>query len=317
MTHKSEDLITEVNKIIARYETPLTLRQIYYQLVAALIIPNNLNSYKSLGKILTKAREQKKVDHRRIEDRGRQALGGDYAHYEIDEFYEMRRDEFKNSAASYSRPVWFGQKYYLEVFVEKDALSRLVSSIADGLGVTTCIAKGYSSFSFVKRATERIRHQCLFSADDIEYKQPVILYFGDFDPSGQDMVRDLQRRLLEYGLDEWVEDEYREDEDEGESQVGLVSKLALTMEQITEYKLPPAPVKMSDVRAAKFIEEYGDEVVELDALDPRLLQKFVKEGIEKYIDRKIWDENQKKEEEDRKAIQEKVDAHFEDKEDDD
>ena len=106
--------------------------------------------------------------------------------------------------------------------MEKDALSTVISRIAtEKYGVTVAVNRGYGSFSFIKEGAERLSR---FVDKSIH-----ILYFGDFDPSGEDMVRDLQKRIMLYG-----------------APTATVHKIALTKDQVKAWKLPSAPVKNSD-----------------------------------------------------------------------
>ena len=105
----------------------------------------------------------------------------------------------------------------------------------------------------------------------------MLLYFGDFDPSGVDIERDLEDRLSRYGAKDFK-----------------VKRIALTAEQIRHYDLPPMPVKRSDARAESFMATHGDRSVELDALDPNLLQDIVKNSILENIDVRKWNARVKK-----------------------
>ena len=111
------------------------------------------------------------------------------------------------------------------------------------------------------------------SVDDAmeQNKNCVILYFGDHDPSGEDMVRDIQDRLSTFGCE--VE----------------VRKVALTMEQVEEYHPPPNPAKLSDPRAEGYIAEHGDESWELDALPPDVLISLVRENLDEFLDKEKYD----------------------------
>lgn len=292
-----QTIVDAVNKIFDRFpDTKLTLRQIYYQLVAALIIENNERSYKNLSSHLVKARENGEIDDSRMEDRGRQTIGGDHDKEDPTTFYQQYEDFFRGCWQQYARPMWEGQKNYCEFWVEKEALSRIVSDVAKKYGVMTCIAKGYSSYTFINNAAARICKTCYPAYTDIEnYRNPIILYMGDHDPSGEDMVRDLGARLEKYGVPGGTE---------------IVRKVALNRKQIDEYRLPPAPTKEKDVRAKKFIAKHGNEVVELDALDPDVMKKLVKESIVSCIDADIWNDNARESEHERKEIKKQVDAHF-------
>jgi hypothetical protein len=249
---KYNEIVPKVNAILKQYEYPLTLRQVYYRLVAAMAIENTRSNYTSLSSILVKARERGEVDYKRIEDRVRSTIDDPYMLQCPNDLYEMMTYSMDHAAKKYRRDPWPKQDSHVEVWLEKDALSTVISRIAtDKYGVTVAVNRGYGSFSFIKEGAERL---AMFD------KSIHILYFGDFDPSGEDMVRDLQKRIMLYGAPK-----------------AKVHKIALTPAQIEAWELPSAPVKNSDKRAAKFIEANGDK-----------LQAIVKASIEEYIDPVRW-----------------------------
>ena len=94
----------------------------------------------------------------------------------------------------------------------------------------------------------------------------MILYFGDFDPSGQDIPRSLMDNLNFF--ETWPQ----------------VEMIALTLQDIITHDLPSNFTKSSDNRSAKFIEQNGDCAVELDALPVQVLQQRIRESIEAYMD---------------------------------
>jgi len=277
-----EEIVGAVIEIAAQYRTRMTLRQIYYRLVARNLIPNNLNSYKSLSRTLVTARERGEVDDNIMEDRGREVYGGDWGYQTPEDFIKTKLESLQSIESGYTREMWADQPEYVEVWVEKDALSRLFRAATDGLRVTTCVGRGYSSYTYVKRAVDRLAAV----PDD---KPTIIIYAGDFDPSGLDITRDLTRRLKEYGAPHVK-----------------VHRIALTKGQITDYKLPPAPVKTTDARASKFIAQHGRDVVELDALEPNVLQKIVRDAVEEHIDADAWEKVRQKIQADRGVIQRKM-----------
>lgn len=187
---KYGEIVKEVNEILDQYKTKMTLRQIYYRLVAKLIIPNTLSRYKALSKTLVKARENGEVDYRKIEDRARTTLGGDNYDQETDGFKEFAESEFRDAWRNFTMSYWGNQPEHIELWVEKDALSRIVSNIGYKYNVRTCPSRGYSSFSYVMDSVNRLRR--------LKDKQITILYLGDYDPSGLDITRDLQERLWRY-----------------------------------------------------------------------------------------------------------------------
>jgi hypothetical protein len=277
-----DEIVGAVLEIVAQYRTRMTLRQIYYRLVAKNLIPNNLNSYKGLSRTLVTARERGEVDDDIMEDRGREVYGGDSGYDSPEEFVRGKVEGLDGCWSYYTRELWVDQPEYVEVWVEKDALSRLFRSAVDGLRVTTCVGRGYSSYTYVKRAVDR------FAA--IPSGKPcTIIYAGDWDPSGLDITRDLGRRLKEYGAPQVK-----------------VHRIALTKNQISEYELPPAPVKTTDARAGKFIAKHGHDVVELDALEPNVLQGIVRGAVEKHIDADAWEATRQRIAAEREIVREKM-----------
>ncbi|WP_420544681.1 hypothetical protein [Nitrosopumilus sp.] len=237
----------------------LTVRQVYYQLVSRDIVPNNLGSYQLTSRVLKDARMSGLVDWDTIEDRVRQTIMPN-------EFDDVT--EFINAAInSYRLPRWKDQDHYVEVIVEKEALAGILRPLTNRYHVLLLPNKGYSSASAIHEAAQRFIYQT-----SSEEKQCHILYLGDHDPSGMDMVRDIQDRLDELLCTVSVE------------------KIALTMEQIKQYNPPPNLVKKSDSRSKKYVSEYGNKSWELDALKPEVLNELVESNIKKYLDMKKYDD---------------------------
>lgn len=290
-------IVKQVNKIFTQYEFALTLRQIYYRLLPS--IPNTKNSYNYLSKILVKARENGDVDERKIEDRTRSTIGGDDGYNSLQEFVDAMIDDFVNSPEKYfQRKMWKDQDNYVEIWVEKDALSIVISNIAQGLKVTTCPSRGYGSYSYLRSATRRILR---YIGDG---KKVTILHFTDHDPSGIDMTRDLGKRMLKYlcmeAGDEFDEKEYDVDpENYMRDRFNFeVQRIALTYEMVKKYNLSPNPTKMADPRSPLYVAQFGNKCWELDALEPKILEDLVKRSISHYIDIPKWDkmlETEKKE----------------------
>lgn len=291
---KYDLIVREVNDVLSKYSQKMTLRQIYYRLVSRHTFPNNLNQYKGLSRHLVKAREKGDVDWTRIEDRARSTHGGDWGRDGIDDiesFLQDKIDEFKNLWEYISLSKWKGQENYVEVWIEKDALSRLAENAVSDLNVKVCPSKGYSSFTYIAETVNRLRR--------IKDRNIHILYFGDFDPSGLDIERDLYDRLVRYGSPSDL----------------TVTRIALTREQIDEYDLPPFPAKTSDVRYERFVYETGsNDAVELDALEPPVLTQMIHDAVSELIDWDIWNERRQEEEDLQQKIKEKleeVDIEFE------
>ena len=246
-------MLERINTILEEYRNDgyvLTLRQLYYQLVSKDIIPNNDREYAKLSNILKKGRMAGIVDWSAIEDRVRVPKlpywVRDVQHAIQDTIEQYRVDRMQ------------GQQRNIEIWVEKDALSNVLFRVTSKYHIRLMVNRGYSSISAMYDAHRRLR-----SGD-------VILYFGDHDPSGKDMVRDIRERMEEFG---------REVD---------VRPVALTMEQIRRFNPPPNPAKITDPRAKWYIREYGRTSWELDALPPRELIRRAEEAVEELIDLDLY-----------------------------
>jgi hypothetical protein len=244
-----------INCIIEEYAAGgyrLTLRQLYYQLVSRDIIPNKTAEYAKLSTLLTRGRMAGVVDWNAIEDRVRRP----HLPYWVLDVPDALRD----TARQYRLDRMEGQKRYVEVWCEKDALSGILRRVTERFHVRLMVNRGYSSTTAMYDAANRFLDEANIG------KAGHILYLGDHDPSGLDMVRDIRDRLQEFGVE--VE----------------VSPIALTWEQVERYDPPPNPAKVTDPRASWYISRHGRVSWEVDALDPDTLLNLVDWEIRRLID---------------------------------
>ena len=259
---KTEAIIEQARAILEEYQPiAMSLRQVHYQLVARQVAgyQNTQNAYKGLSRMLANARREGVIPWEWIEDRTRQARGGGHGFSGPTEYLETLWD---SAAYGYHRDTWETQPHYVEVWVEKDALSGLFADAVRPYDLTLNVGKGFSSASEVYRVAQRLNAEAERTGH-----APVMLYFGDFDPSGEDMVRDLRRRLR---------DDFCCEVD--------MAKCALTLAQVSQYNLPHDFTKAKDSRAKKHIERYGDIAVELDALRPEVLRQMIVSAVETVLD---------------------------------
>lgn len=265
MATKRRVILAAIPGIIAQYDTKITLRQLYYRLVSKFagtdVFENEQKNYKFLSKLLVDARHSGEISFDAIEDRTRGILAGE-ARYETAETYFNKYLRYlKECADDYRIPLWLQQPYYIEVWIEKQALTGVFQSICVQHGVVLSVVRGYPSLTMLKDAADR------FSEQEEKGKTIAMLYFGDMDPSGQDIPRYIQETLEKHFHCTFEQ-----------------IMCAITKEQIKEYKIPPMPAKRSDTRFDKFAREHGEDAVELDALDPDILQEIITDNIEVYFD---------------------------------
>lgn len=255
---KSLDLIELVNQVVDEYSAQgyeLTLRQVYYQLVARGYIPNNERSYKNVGSLINDGRLAGLIDWHSVTDRTR--------NLRKESHWDNPADVIASARYSYNLDKWKGQPNYVEVWVEKDALVDIVGQACSPLDTPYFSCRGYTSQSEMWSAAQRFIRQK-------QRKKRIIIHLGDHDPSGIDMTRDIQERLEMFGADVYVK------------------RVALTMNQIQTYNPPPNPAKITDSRASKYIDQFGDESWELDALEPKVITDLIKKQVTMYRNDDIY-----------------------------
>jgi len=260
-------LIEQANEILAEYEDQgfiLTVRQVYYQFVARGLISNCLKSYGYVGAALNKGRLAGLIDWSLIEDRTRNLAGNSH--------WNSPSEILMSAAFSYKLDSREDQEYKIEIWIEKDALVGMIEPVCVELDLDYFACRGFVSLSEMWRAAQRLKNE-----------NCIILHLGDHDPSGIDMTRDIQDRLVTFGCDNLE-----------------VKRIALTMDQIKEFNPPPNPVKLSDSRARDYIIEYGSESWELDALAPDVLEKLIRKHVADFTDeskrQKLLDRQQQEKE---------------------
>jgi hypothetical protein len=259
-------LIDTMNKIIVDYMEKgfvLTVRQLYYQLVARDVIENTQKSYKRVTSIANDARLAGLMDWDAIEDRTRSFVRR--------QRWENGKQILDAAARSYHIDMWRRQPRRVFVIIEKEALVGVLTPTCNKLDVPILAARGYPSCTVLR---DFANEDMIPSIDD---QDVTVLHLGDHDPSGIDMTRDLTERISLFCR----------------QPIELV-RLALTMEQVEERKPPPNPAKTTDSRFQQYMELYGNESWELDALPPEYLVDLVENEILERIDTDQWDADERR-----------------------
>lgn len=289
-------LLSNIMQTLQRYaqlDLKLTSREIYYSLVKANIIPNAEEVYKRMCNFITDARYGGYLDWDIIEDRGRRV----YMHAEWDDVEDL----IASAVASYRLKRWEHQYYYLEMYCEKEAGEGKLKPVADKYHIHFGANKGYSGASAMYNMAQRIKEQIRNG------KIVKILYFGDHDPSGLDMIRDIKDRLTEFlikGDEPIINPEYGDITAEEIEEKLQIVPVALNMVQIKKYNCPPNPAKIKDPRAVWYIKKYGKVSWELDALDPDVLINLAENSIQEYLDLDDYNAYLEREKKEIKALRE-------------
>ena len=253
-------IVELAREIVESYDTGVTLRQLFYRLVSREILRNTKADYTALSKQTADARRNGSfpslLDNTRSIDRPAYWNGPEAALEALRRQYRRDRTE--------------GQEFAVYLGVEKAGMVEQLKAWFADLGLPILALRGYSSQTFV----DEVRHDFLSQS-----RPAVLLYGGDFDPSGEDIERDFAKRVGCFDS---------------------VYRVALTSEQVNEYNLPPLPGKATDSRSNGFIEKHGRLVqVELDALPPEELHRLFTEALAPFLDVSKVEASKAQEERDR------------------
>lgn len=268
LKQESLDLIAKINGIIVAYQEMgyrMTVRQIYYQLVKANLIPNNKDVYDSIVALVTKGRLMGLIDWDAVEDRTREQ--------QSQSAWSTPRDILESSAACFRTQRWDNQPYFMAVLIEKEALSNVIWPVCEELGITFMANRGYASASALYELGKRLQFH-----RDQRRKHLRVLYLGDHDPSGIDMTRDVRERLEMFSRGPVT-----------------VERIALNMDQIEEHQPPENPAKSTDSRYQAYIDRFGESSWELDALSPPVLDALVRQAVAEVRDDELYRARQRRE----------------------
>ena len=253
-------IVRQAAAIVRGYDTSVTLRQLYFRLVAAGTLPNSTTAYKTLSSVTAEARRRGTfpalIDRTRTIHRYETFSGAADARAWLASIY--RRDRTEDQAVS------------LYLGVEKNGIVEQLQAWFGALGLPVLALGGYSSQSYVEEVRAEIEGQD---------RPAALIYAGEFDASGEDIDRDFRARVGGF-----VE----------------VVRVALDAAQVEAYDLPPQPGKATDPRAGAFVTRHGELVqVELDALAPEVLRGLYAEAIGRYWDTSAYRQSVEREERDR------------------
>lgn len=255
----------------------LTLRGLHYRLVSRGMTNTTLH-YKRVIAAMTQARWENVVEFDTFVDNDRDMIGTTQKRVtEVESEIETAKEAIQSWMVAYYKNRWENQEYYPEVFIEKKALQGVFQSVCQRKRVALGACKGYPSLTFLYDTAQRIKEA------EYEAKKPIILYFGDYDPSGEDIPRSIGENLQRLGCEE-VE----------------VRRVLLLENQVRAWGLPPAPIKPGDSRSKEWD---GIGQVELDAVEPKKIQTYCAEAIDSVFNFTDNDDLRKQEEEERQTYQ--------------
>jgi hypothetical protein len=226
----------------------MTVRQVFYRMVSLGVIDKTEAAYKgTVCRLLGLMRRERVIPFGWIADNTR------WMHKTRS--YSTLEAALERTAETYRRALWDWQDVYVEIWLEKDALSGVLYEETNPWDVPLMVTRGYPSLSYLYEAAEQI------AAID---KPTYLYYFGDYDPSGMDITRVVERGIREFAPDADIHFE----------------RVAVTPAQIFTYELPTRPTKKTDSRSKNF----EGESVEVDAIPPAILREMASDCITRHVE---------------------------------
>jgi hypothetical protein len=229
--------------------TPCTVRQVFYQATVRGVIEKTEAGYGKVQRLLADLRRDGEIDYSDITDNTRWIRKP--------RTWSSMKSAVERTAATYRKALWENTDEYVEIWLEKDALSGVLWPVTQTYDVPLMVSRGYASLSFLHSAAEDMEDQ----------DRPCHIYhLGDWDPSGQDAARHIEETLRDLAPNAEI----------------YFERIAVTPDQIAEWDLPGRPTKRTDTRA----KNWRGESVELDAIDPNQLRALVEEVLELHLPEK-------------------------------
>lgn len=257
---KSKAILAFENAVLEIVEErkPITVRGVAYALFTRGHIDGmTTNNTAKVSRVMTAMRESGALDWTKVVD-------GSRATDRIS-VWSNPSQIIDAAVKGYRRNYWQDQPTLIEVWSEKSTVAGLLAPVLEEYGVTFRVQKGFGSFTSVRQAAED-------SLDVPDHQNPVVLYIGDFDPSGLYMSEvDLPSRLARYGS-KWQ-----------------FQRIAVLKEDTPHLPSFEAGTKSEDKRYPWFVENFGHKCWELDAIDPNDLRQRVREQIVTRLNLPLWE----------------------------
>jgi len=287
------------------------IRQVFYQLVSKNMLPNIKSASGKLSYHLVMERVAGNIPGGTFVDVGRSTRESYLDYHTPVEYIQYHYDVLKNYMCRYQIPRWYKQPHLVEVWLEKEGLVDTFKAFLQGKEVNVRKNKCYNGW---EAAANTFRWMYRIMHLEGVRKQIHILYFGDQDPSGEEILQALKDQSMYFA------NRY----DLGRIEI---RKLAVDMQQIDKYNLPSDPDvsienkllgtsiakgdakdKKGDSNTAKYIEKYKHlikpgallpPIAEIDAMVSteqllQVTQRLVTDEVDMYFDERVYQEQLEK-----------------------
>jgi hypothetical protein len=131
---------------LIRYEVeqhqPMTVRQVYYRMVAAGVIRKTHNEYRTVQQQLLWLRRHQVIPYTWITDNTRYRLRSQY-------LFPSITDALQSTIDHYRHDLWANTPAWVEIWAESDAVAGVLFQEADTWGVPVLVFRGYNSATFL------------------------------------------------------------------------------------------------------------------------------------------------------------------------
>lgn len=217
---------------------------------------NNPDCYGDLCDLLTRGRLEGYIPWEAIGDETRPVVIWD-VHQDTRGFI---RRELDNFLKGYWRDLMQSQPNQIEIVGEKNTLLSTLRPVAEQYCIPLTVGRGYASLAPRRAMAERYRKS--------GKAKLILMMASDFDPDGEEISHSFARSMRDdFGID-----------------VHPI-KVAITAEQVKRFNLLPVmEAKKTSSNHAKFVAKHGQNVWEVEALPPEVLQAELRAAIDSVID---------------------------------
>jgi hypothetical protein len=157
---------------------PMTVRQVFYQATVSGLVEKSESGYTKVQTDLVHMRRAGILPYDWLADNTR---------------WQRKPNTFQNveealneTARFYRKALWADAGRYVEIWLEKDALSGVIYPVTSQYDVPLMVARGYASLSFLHTAADYI---------DSLVVPAFIYHLGDYDPSGVNAGEKIEQTL--------------------------------------------------------------------------------------------------------------------------
>jgi hypothetical protein len=271
---ESAELLDAVLSVLDEYRAhlPLTLRQVYYRLVARGIIGKTEKDYARLCEHANRGRRAQRIPFWAIRDDGAVIdIGG--RHETADDVI----DSLKNAPEWVCHDPWRSQPSRVILWCEAAGMVPQLRQAVKGYAVPVSSSGGFDSVTVKHDMAQKLAR----------FHAVTVLHLGDLDPSGVHVFTALREDIQAFA---------------GYSAIDFV-RLAVTADQVEEMNLPTDKPKASDNREYPY-----SFTCQCEAIDPAKLAEIVREAVEDRIQTDVWNKAIDRERADRAKVAETLRA---------